>query len=108
MKIKIDDDVYAISRRLKYIDRDYFVLFDTISHHFEIHNHSQIDNTYCLTIPYNTLDMRTLEYVYRTRTTEIDNILFEIENDNKLIESTERYRAQSQFNDSLEDMFKRS
>jgi hypothetical protein len=49
VKIKISGDVYDISKRIKNIDRDYYVVYDTSKQKFEIHNSSQIDSSYCLT-----------------------------------------------------------
>lgn len=103
MKIKVDNDVFNISKRIKYIDRDYFILYDTEKHNFEVHNKNQIDTTYCLTLPFKYLDKRTLDYVYQTQSTNIEKILENIENDNKLLESAENTSVLSQFNDVLEE-----
>ncbi len=108
MKIKIDHDVYEIAKRIKYIDKDYYIVFDTSKQNFEVHNLAQIDNTYCLTIPYNTLDIRTLQYVYESMSTNIERIVETIENDNKLRENADTRCVLSQFNDTLEDEIKRS
>lgn len=82
MKIKISGDVYDISKRIKNIDRDYYVVYDTSKQKFEIHNSSQIDSSYCLTLPYDELDERALKHVLKTQSANIDEILKEIENDN--------------------------
>ena len=87
MKVKILKDVYNISNRIKRIDRNYYVLFNTSTERYEIHNSSQIGSSYCLTIPFNELDERTLNYVYQTSSDNIDNILEKIENDNNIRES---------------------
>ena len=108
MKIKINRDVYEIAKRIKYIDKDYFIVYDTSAHVFELHNSSQKDTTYCLTIPYNTLDIRTLIYTYETRSTNIDKIVEKIENDNKLRENADIRGVLSQFNDTLERGMERS
>ena len=65
MKIKINSDVFNIIDRLKQIDSGYFVLFNTNTKKFEIHN-SETKNGYCLTIPYRQLDKRSLELVEKT------------------------------------------
>ena len=88
MKIKILFDVYNIAKRLKDIDRDYYVVYDTSKQHYEIHNSSQKGSTYCLTIPHNQLDERVLKLVRKNQSANIDEILEQIENDNKHLEST--------------------
>ena len=88
MKIKVLFDVYNIAKRLKDIDRDYYVVYDTSKQLFEIHNSNQVGSTYCLTIPYNQLDERALKLVRKNQSANIDEILEQIENDNKQLEST--------------------
>lgn len=93
MKIKIYADVYNISKRLKDIDKNYYVVYDTSKHKFEIHNSSQIGNSYCLTLPYTMLDERTLIYVRETSCENIEQILNKIESENELFENNEKRKA---------------
>lgn len=93
MKIQITSDVLNISNRIKEIDENYYVLYDTIKGDFEIHNSSQIGSSYCLTIPYNELDERTLNYVRQTQSVNIDEILEKIEQDNNILESANKSSA---------------
>ena len=86
MKIQIKHDVYDISNRIKDIDRDYFILFNTSTKKFEIHNTAQVGSTYCLTLPYPFLDERTLNFVNQTKSANIELILEKIENSNKVRE----------------------
>ena len=83
MYIKIENDLYSISQRLKEIDKDYFILLNTKKNSFEVHNSKQKDNTYCLTVPYSELDSRTVSLVKSTKKEYMDNILNEIERNNK-------------------------
>lgn len=85
-KIKIKNDLYNICKRLKSIDKKYFILYDKAKNKFEIHNSNQPFSTYCLTIPYDKLDKRTIDYVLKTKNENFDKILKEIENSNKRIE----------------------
>ena len=87
MKIRILHDVYNIANRVKYIDRDYYVVFDTSKQQFEIHNSSQKGSSYCLTVPHDQIDERVLQLVRKTQSANIDEILEQIENDNKILES---------------------
>ena len=104
MKIKIDCDVYNISKRVKYIDKDYYVVFNTSTSKFEIHNSSQIGSTYCLTLPFSTLDERTLNFINETKTENIENIITKIEKENKIRESAEKSSTFSNINYYLQDI----
>ena len=104
--IVIENDVYNIAKRIKYIDRDYFIMYNTSKENYEIHNSSQQGSTYCVTIPYNTLDERTLDFVYKTQSKNIEEILCEIENENKLHENAEKSRVFLQLNESVKDVLK--
>ncbi|HEY8390163.1 MAG TPA: hypothetical protein VIL26_04340 [Clostridia bacterium] len=72
MKIIIKDDLYDIASRLKSIDSGYFVMFDTISKSYEVHNSNNIGSTFCLNVPYKELDARTITYVRKTMTSRFD------------------------------------
>ena len=85
MLIKIYEDVFDITKRLKEIDRNYFVVFNTKKQKFEVHNKSQ-KNTYCLSVPYNTLDIRTIFLTLKSRRENIDKILEEIDVNNQKLE----------------------
>lgn len=104
MKIKLSSDVYNISNRVKNIDKDYFVLYNTSNAKFEIHNSAQIDYTYCLTLPFKELDERTLNYIYQTKSENIEKILNEIENDNNIKESAEKTSTLSNIYENLKDL----
>lgn len=103
MKIEVCFDVYNISKRIKNIDRDYYVVYDTSRQKYEVHNKSQLGSSYCLTLPFNNLDERALTFVMETQSTNIDRILNQIENNNKSRESTEKNSALSCIYDSIEE-----
>ena len=70
MKIKIESDVFDIIKRIKEIDENYFVIF----------------NTYCFTYPYENLDNRIIDLIYFSNVSNIDNIVEDIDNNNAKIE----------------------
>ncbi len=107
MNIKIQNDVYNIANRIKEIDRNYFIVYNTSKRNFEIHSLSQIGNSYCLTLPYKELDARALQHVQTTKTKNIDKILNQIEAENKLKENADKRGVLSQFSSALEDEIKR-
>ena len=104
MKIKLTCDVYNISKRIKEIDKGYYIVFNTSKSKFEIHNSLQLGGSYCLTLPYTNLDERTLKYVRKTSSANIDYVLNEIENDNNKIKSTEKISAFNNVYESIENL----
>ena len=85
MKIKIESDVYDIVDRIKEIDEGYFIIYNTKSRCFELHNYNQAD-TYCLRIPYDCIDERVIDLIYNSLSSNIDVIIENIDNNNELIE----------------------
>lgn len=106
MKNKITIDTFDIANRIKDIDVDYFIIFDTDKCVFEIHNSRQCDSTYCLTVPYDYLDERTLKYVNMTKSENIDKILEKIDNDNQVLENSEKSKTREELGEKLEEIQK--
>jgi hypothetical protein len=88
MLIKIENDLFDIAARLREIDSGYFVLFDTGKKVYQIHNAAQANGTYCLTLPYDSLDARAVEYVKSTRRQFAAEIFKRIESHNKKLEDS--------------------
>lgn len=82
---KIFENSFDIVRRLREIDPNYFVVFNTKTNGFEIHNSGQYLSTFCLTVD-GELDCRVLQKVLRTRAENAEKLLREIEDHNKKIE----------------------
>lgn len=101
MLIEIQNDIYFINSRLKEIDDNYQIYFNTKRNLFEIHNKGQIGDSYCLTIPYSLLDQRTIDLVKKTNIQNKEKILKEIEKNNEKIENNNKKRILNDFNDRL-------
>ncbi len=82
MILEIKNDVYYIAERLKEIDFKYFILYDTKKQKYEIHHKGQSD-TYCLTVPFDELDARTVDFVNQTRVENRDRLLKELDEENR-------------------------
>ena len=102
----ISSDVYGIADRIKDIDRNYVIYFNTAKGGFEVHNLSQPDGSFCLNLPYKFLDERTLKLVRETNTANIELIINKINNDNELRENAEYRGILARFNDQLEQSIK--
>lgn len=81
----IKNDIFNIANRLKSIDKNYFVVFNFSRNKFEVH-YKRAKNTYELTVPYDALDARTIDFVLKTRIQNKQKIFEEIENSNKKLE----------------------
>ena len=102
MKFQINHDVYNISNRVKDIERGYYLIFNTSNQKFEIHSSTQIGSSYCLTLPFEKLDERTLTYVRSTMSKNIDEILNKIENENNILENANQNSVFSSVMENLE------
>lgn len=83
MKIEIKNDLFDIANRLKQIDKDYFVLFNTSKKVFELHAKGQPYSSYCLTFPYTELDERAVSLALKTRAENKDKLIKEMEEENQ-------------------------
>ncbi|MCL2755925.1 MAG: hypothetical protein FWE45_02620 [Firmicutes bacterium] len=106
---QITNDLFDIANRLKQIDEQYNVFFDSVKERYEVHSlnlgySSPNPNTLEFIVPYPILDERTLTRAMRTRKENEYEILAEIEEHNKLIEQS-AYDAMSQELKRFEDMF---
>ena len=90
MNIKIENDVYFISQRLREIDKNYFLMYNTKTKKFEVHNENQTGSTFCLTLPFASLDARSLQRVLRTRIENCEKILADMEKENQILEKRQR------------------
>jgi len=104
MLIKITEDVFDISNRLKEIDSNYFVVFNTKKQKFEIHNKSQ-KNTYCLTVLNKSLDSRTITQTLKSRRERFNKILQEIEDNNQKIIDDNNKKIRDMAEWKLKEMF---
>lgn len=90
-KVIIDDDLFSISKRVKEIDENYFIVFDRKFKRFELHNKEQ-KNTLSLILS-NRLDCSVLDRVRSTRREVVERLIREIERHNRELEERENVKA---------------
>lgn len=83
----IETSTFNIPERLKAIDEKYFLVRNHKTNEFEVHHSGQADDTFCLSIPYDELDFRTIQRVRETQIQYIDNIVKEMERKNEKLET---------------------
>jgi len=97
----IKNDTNHIAKRIRDIENGYFILQDNATGDYEVHSTENIGNTYCFTVPHDSLDARTLEYCRYTSTGR--NAVATIERKNERIRrSTERSNKNDMYDRSME------
>lgn len=86
-------DLFNISARLKEIDKGYFVVYSYKKKRFEVHNRLQRGGSFCLAVPYDRLDARTVELVRKTRAERTEQLLAEAEKHNAALYKQALYDA---------------
>ncbi len=87
MKIKINDDVFDIVKRLQDIDDSYYVLYDNVKNRYEVW--SLCEKSMCFVVPYATLDARTIAYALKTNSNNAQKLFNEIDKNNNEIMKNE-------------------
>ena len=97
MRIAIKNDVFDVAERIRSIDARYRVFFDTEKQKFVV---TAGDRT-AVVLPFESLDCRTLDYLYFTRYENADEVIKTIDGDNERMQVEAVKKAQ----DRLEDDF---
>jgi len=100
MKIRIENDLFDIASRLKEINQEYVVVFNTDSQKFEI----EVDGKTQLILPFEHLDERTLRRAYYTRSENALNLVADLEKENEDMLKDKLGKAK----DRVEDEFSRA
>lgn len=85
--LKKTGDVLGIEQRLREIDENYQLFFNTKLKRFEVHTAKNRGNSLAVVCPYPCLDKRLVDYVKRTRIERSRQIFREIEENNAKIEA---------------------
>ena len=81
--IKIDNDLYDIARRVTEIDSEYYIMYNTSKHRFEVHHSGQGNNTLAAVLPFDRLDARAIAYLRMTRRERAEELMRETEAQNE-------------------------
>lgn len=89
-RIPVLRSVYDIPVRLKEVNRDFFVMFNTRIQKYEIHCASQPFDTLACVLPFDQLDARTLTYVREFSRERTEHLAEEIERYNEELDRKEQ------------------
>ena len=76
----VKDDLFGIAKRLKTLDRDYFVVYSYRDNRYEVHSKGNKGNTYCFSA--DRLDERVVVRARQTRRERIKALIEEMEREN--------------------------
>ena len=105
MKILVKSDMYDICNRVKKFDVSYRVVYDTVANIYQIYSTrlnqsieliSSTPLSYVCTLPYNTLDVRTIKHLYDTRVENIEELINKIDENNRKLEYQNQLKLKSQ------------
>ena len=97
----IDHDVFFIAQRIKEIDKSYFIVLNFAKGKYEVHSLAQKDISYCFTVPFDSLDERTLFYALKTRSENVEKLIEEIDKQNQKLQKDNFKKAVNK----LEEVF---
>ena len=84
--IKITNDMFNITKRIRAIDPYYYVVYDTKAKVYQLHHSRQKYSTFCLTLG-KTLNARAVQKTLKTKQGNFDKIFKQIELENHLIKT---------------------
>ncbi len=96
--------MFNIIKRIKHIDDSYYIVYNYKRNKWEVHSSSQ-ENSYCLTCPYDSLDSRLLDYVYRTSLIHNPDLIRDIEKDNEMLERDKVQDRSDYIMSNLDDIY---
>ncbi len=80
--IKIKNDAFNINERIKILNPNYFVVYNTQNHRFEVHNSRQFASTFCITCD-SGLNASVLTKLRKTKIENLQKIVDEIDESNQ-------------------------
>lgn len=106
-KILIGDDLFGIAKRLKRIDDGYFLVYNRDTKKYEVHNSKNVGNTLSLVSPFETLDIRLVHLVRKTRVERFSEIIKEMDEENEKIEKSRKEKIKDNATERLKDALRK-
>lgn len=104
-RIPVTKHVCDIPDRLKQIDRHYFVMFNTRSQRFELHDARQRGSTLACVLPFDELDARALVYARKYHVSRLSQTVREVDDFNDRLEREARRRFLNDAADRTREAF---
>lgn len=101
----IENDLFDISNSIKNIDRDYVIYRNMLNKKFELHN-TRYSPTLQVVLPFDELDMRTIDYAVNTRVENIKKVAEEMEKENNRLEKENDAKMQNDILERVENVYR--
>ena len=82
---RIEGDVCDISRRIREVEPEYFIVYNRRLGRYELHD-GLCGVTFACVLPFDELDARSLRYARRMRVERINRLLEELDRENGMTE----------------------
>lgn len=83
--ILIENDVFDIASRLKGLNENYKIYFNVGTAKYEIHN-AVCSPSLQIILPFEQLDIRAIDFAFKTRVENMEEILNDIEQHNRRVD----------------------
>lgn len=87
--VRIENDVFDIGARLKEIDGGYYPVYNLTKKRYEIH-HERAKNSLQVVLPYDSLDARAIQKVYKTRIENAIEMIKNMDKQNEILRKKEQ------------------
>lgn len=104
-RIPVLSNAMDIPVRLKEVNRDFFVMFNTRTQKYEIHCASQLGGTMACSLPFDELDARAILYAREFSAARTQQIAEEIERYNEKLEKSQYAAMLDKANYQCRDVF---
>lgn len=102
--IKIKTDAFNICERIKKIDKNYFVVYNTTKNQYEIHNTMQKSNTFCVVCD-KGLNCQVIDKLRKTKIENMQKVISEIEKNNEYLEKEQKRKLMDNATWKAREMF---
>lgn len=102
---EITSDLFDISSRLKSINPNYKIYYNSQTDKFEVHDASRPHgSTLAFVVPYSELDARTVDFALFTRVQNAEKIFREVEDHNRKLQQEQAYAATQNLLGKIEEV----
>lgn len=101
----VENDLFDIANRIKNLDPDYVIYRNRQTNKFELHN-TRYKPSLQLVLPYDELDMRSINYAVSTRIENIKKVAEEIEKENQKLEKQNCEKLQEEILEKVENVYR--
>lgn len=107
-KILITNDAFGIVDRVKSINKNYVIYYNTKLKKYEVHNKKYLKNTFEFSLPCCKLDSKTIVHIIKLLKYNNINVIKDMEKQNKEIEDKNKEMLLEQTKQKFSEIYKYS